>query len=454
MEDRASQRLTVAVIGGGWAGSAAALALADKGFSVALYEMAPALGGRARRVVRDGLPLDNGQHVLLGAYVEARRAIADVHGTDAALPVVQRPLALVPFAATQPGAITVRAWRLPSPYSLVAGMMAAHGFSWRDRFATLRWFARLRQHNYRIDANLTVAQMTASAPPRVRDRLLNPLCVSALNTPASRASARIFANVLRAAFDGHDGASDMVLPATDLASLFPDAAARVLASKGHAVHLRSEATILEAGNGSVRVRVGDEDIRASAAIVAVAPHQFARVFAADSAADAAIREAIARIARLEWEPIVTIYLGYAGRIDIPEPLVQLDDSPGQWVFDRRDILAHAEKEAPAMASLLAVVISARGEHDSLSNDALTATVDAQLRRLRPSMPTLVWSQVIAERRATYSCTPSAVRPSAGRLVPGIYLAGDYTDQEFPATLETAVRSGRIAALALARDFAR
>src|SRR5438046_10181516 len=121
MEDGPTHRLTIPVIGGGWAGCSAALALAEKGYPVALYEMSPTLGGRARRVVRDGLPLDNGQHLLLGAYVEARRAIAAANGDATASRLVQQPLAIAPFASTQSDAFAFHARRLPSPWGLLLG---------------------------------------------------------------------------------------------------------------------------------------------------------------------------------------------------------------------------------------------------------------------------------------------------------------------------------------------
>ena len=453
MEDGPTHRLTIPVIGGGWAGCSAALALAEKGYPVALYEMAPTLGGRARRVVRDGLPLDNGQHILLGAYVEARRAIALVTVEGNSTRMAQQRLALAPFAATQPGAFSFRAWNLPAPFSLLAGLASSRGMSWRDRLQTARWFAHLRKREYRTAAQSTAADMIATAPAAARDQLLNPLCVSALNTPPERASGQIFANVLRVAFDGANGGSDMLLPSTDLANLFPDGVAQRLTAAGHAVHVRAEATIVAAGARAVRMNVNSREVQAPAAIVAVGPHQLARTFAGDVSADPLIRNALEQVAQLEWETIVTVYLGYRTPIEIANALVQLDGTPGQWVFDRRDVLARAASGAPPLSALLAVVISARGAHDALSNDALIAAVDAQLQRLRPSMPQPEWSQVIAERRATYSCTPAAQRPVAGRLAHGVYLAGDYTDQEFPATLESAVRSGRIAAEQLIRDLA-
>ncbi|HEY3585344.1 MAG TPA: FAD-dependent oxidoreductase, partial [Casimicrobiaceae bacterium] len=108
---------------------------------------------------------------------------------------------------------------------------------------------------------------------------------------------------------------------------------------------------------------------------------------------------------------------------------------------------------PAMQSLVSVVISARGPHSALDHPALVAATDAQLRRLAPALAPLAWSQVIEEKRATYACVPALARPACGRLAERVYLAGDYTYDAFPATLEAAVRSGRIAAEAVTRDLA-
>jgi squalene-associated FAD-dependent desaturase len=454
VEDRAKQ-LTAAhapipVIGGGWAGCAAALALAEAGYRVALYESAGTLGGRARRVVCEGLPLDNGQHLMLGAYVDTRRSIATAH--DGRPPLRRQRLSLVPFAPAQTNALTLRSRRLPPPFHLLLGLMLAQGLAIADRLATVRWFARLRRNGYRCPLGATVAELLGDLPPRVRELLWAPLCVSALNTPPGAASAQAFANVLRAAFDGGTDASDVFAPNVDLSELFPDAVSRWLVLRGHEVHLRTEVTITRIGTRAITLMAGSREIHADAAIVAVGPHQLARVFAAEArVGDASIARALAQVDRLAWEPIVTVYLGYAGAVDMPSGLVRLDDAPGQWVFDRRDVLARGAADAPALAGLLAVVISARGAHEILDQNSLVAAVDAQLRRIQPTLPQLVWTQVITEKRATYACTPTADRPAAGRLGHGIYLAGDYTDHEFPATLEAAVRSGRAAAIQLVGD---
>ena len=446
------ERTPIPVIGGGWAGCAAALALARAGHRVALYEAAATLGGRARRVVRDGLPLDNGQHLLLGAYAETRRSIELAHDGAAPLPLIERSFALVPLSRTQGNALTLRARALPSPFDLAAGLLLAHELTWRERIAALRWFTGLRKRAYRCAQGATVAELLAPLPPRVAARLWSPLCVAALNTAPERASAQMFANVLRAVFDGEPGAGAILAPALDLGALFPDAVARWLEARGHAVHLRAEARIGCSRDGALTLTAGAVQIDAEAMIVAVGPHQLARVFDADFRATPGVARAVAQVERLAWEPIVTTYLGYAGVVALPAGLVRLDDAPGQWVFDRGDILMRAASGAPSLASLLAVVISASGAHETLGRDALVAAIDAQLRRLLPVLPALKWSQVITETRATYACTPQSARPAAGRLANGLYLAGDYTDHEFPATLEAAVRSGRIAAAQLSNDL--
>jgi monoamine oxidase len=131
--------------------------------------------------------------------------------------------------------------------------------------------------------------------------------------------------------------------------------------------------------------------------------------------------------------------------------MRLDDAPGQWIFDRNDA---ARGALPGSArGLVAVVISTSGPHDTLDQATLVSAVEAQLQRRHRTLAPLAWSRVIAERRATYACTPELSRPVAGRVDHGVYLAGDYTDPDFPATLEAATRSGVRAAGALLHDLA-
>jgi hydroxysqualene dehydroxylase len=445
----------VAVIGGGWAGCAAAVTLARAGIAVRLYEGAPVLGGRARRVERAGLMLDNGQHLLLGAYASTLALLRVVHGDgDIGGILDRRPLTMVPWSRMQPDALTLKSGAVPGKAGLLFGLLTARGLNFSERCANLAWFMRLRREGFVRPATETVAQMLASLPPRVASRLWEPLCLAALNTPVATASAQIFANVLAVAFAGHADASDFLLPATNLSAVFPEAAARFVEARGGAVRTSTTARVVQTAGDGAMLAADAVAQPVRAVIVAVGPHQLAGAFAPEALhAQPALASFLDQMQTFRYEPIVTVYLGYATRTPLPEPIVRLDDTPGQWVVDRPDVLAAAAADAhrPPMAQLLAVILSTDGPHMTQGHDALGREVDAQLRRLAPALPTCVWSQVIAEKRATYACVPGRVRPAGARLTPGTYLAGDYVDADYPATLEAAVRSGVAAAQAVIAD---
>lgn len=445
----------IAVIGGGWAGCAAAVELARSGHQVELHESGATLGGRARRVVRNGLPLDNGEHLLLGAYTETLALAQVVHDNEGDCPWITRPLAMGPFASGQPEALSLRARRLPAPFGVLAGLLGASGLTWPERAATIHWFIRQKRRGFRCNEDTTVATLLAELPPRVRDALWGPLCLAALNTPPQRASGQVFSNVLRETFGGGARATDMVMPRIDLADAIPERAGRWLTSRGHAVRMSTRTRLRDVDAAGVSLECASGVSRADAVVVAVGPHQLAAAIEPEfRTREPRVAHAVRDIERFSYEPITTVYLGYASAYRLPAGLVRLDDAPGQWIFDRTAILARASPSAsrPEFQMLLSVVISAHGPHETLAHPALTAAIDTQLRRLAPDLPALRWSQVIEEKRATYACVPSLARPVCGRLAERTYLAGDYTYAAFPATLEAAVRSGVAAARALIRDF--
>ena len=437
--------MRVAVIGAGWAGCTAAVALARRGHRVTVFEAGALPGGRARRVVRAGLPLDNGQHLLLGAYTATLRALGRVH--EATVPrelLTRQPLAIRPLAATG-DALALRA-RGAGPLGLAWGLLSARGMSPGDRLRLVAWFTRLARGGFRCAPGATVADLAASCPPAAARSLLEPLCVAALNTPASKASAQVFANVLRAAFAGPPGASDFLVAATDLSALYPEAALRTVAKSGGEIVMRTPARIAAVSPDSVAVAQRAATRPFDAAVLAVGPHQLDAALGVDPAFDEARRAT----AELCYEPIATAWLGYAAPCPLPASVLRLDDAPGQWLFARPDVLARAgpDPERPALSQLVAVVVSASGPHDALDAPALARACDAQLRRLAPGWPPLAFAQAIVERRATYACTPHRPRPANLRPHPRVALAGDWLDADFPATLEAAVRTGLDAARAL------
>ena len=432
-----------AVIGAGWGGCAAAVTLARLGYRVTVFETGKVAGGRARRVVRAGLAIDNGQHLFLGAYVQTRNVMSVVNGGDGELDLVRSPLAIAPLVAD---ALNLRARRLPAPFGLLAGLLAAQGLSLAERVAVVGWFGRLRRREFRCPPEMTVAQLLAQGPAIAARELWGPLCLAALNTPVERASAQVFANVLRASFASRTDASDFLFASTDLSALFPDPALRYVDARGGRAALSTRACVTGVDERGVTIDDGARSERFDVAVVAVGPHQLAAALPQDPAFAQPLNAAHA----LDYEPIATLWLGYAKRTALPAKIARLDDAPGQWVVDREDVLSRAGADAsrPALAQLVAVVISASGPHEAIAPVQLAAACDAQLRRLVPGWPPLAWSQGIVEQRATYACTPD--RPFAATALPHprVALAGDWIDTEFPSTLEAAVRTGVAAAVAL------
>ena len=441
--------MRVAVVGAGWAGCAAAVTLARAGLPVTLIEQARILGGRARRVELDGVAVDNGQHLLIGAYRATLDLVALVHGKRRGAAQFHRlPLSLHPFGLRRPGAAAFAAWPLPAPLHLAAALLTARGLSLRDRLALVVAFRDLARSTVRSRPDETLAVRLERATLTVVRAFWDPLCLAALNTPPERASANVFARIVREAFAGPAGNSDFLVPAVDLSACFPEAAARFVTERGGTVRSGAAVRAIEHVDTGVVVRTHDTTEAYAAAIVAVGPHQL-RTALGPAADDSIWREPMTRVDAFSYESITTVYLRFAAPLPMRAPLLRLDDAPGQWIFRHRAPNS-ASTEEPG-GPLYAVVISAGGAHDNMGHVDLASTVERQLRRLAPELPAVLWSRVIAERRATYACTPNLARPVTGCIAPRLYLAGDYTEPDLPATLEAATRSGVAAARSLVED---
>jgi len=420
----------VAVVGGGWAGIAAAVALARDGAGVTVYEAARTLGGRARRVTLEDVDLDNGQHILVGAYRAVLGAMRTV-GADPGALLVRLPLDL-----EIAGRFRLHAPRLPAPLHLLVGLLRARGLSARERLKVVRFMLAMAARRYRLPADTTAAALLAAhgqlgAPT---DFLWEPLCVAALNTPLAAASAQVLMNVVRDTLGADRAASDLLLPRRDLSALFPEPGARYVEARGGRVLPGRRVTRVEPAAAGIAL----DGERHDAAILACAPQHAAQLLAPAGL----LPELRPRLEALAFEPIYTCYLQYPSAVALPRPMLGLADGLVQWAFDRGAL--------DGRRGLLAAVVSARGEHEELARGEFAATAHRELARVVRDLPSPEWSRMIAERRATFSCTPGLDRPGNATALPRLFLAGDYTASEYPATLEGAVRSGLAAArLALA-----
>ena len=416
----------VAIIGAGWAGLAAAVTLAEQGVRVTVFEASRSLGGRARRVSIDGVDLDNGQHVLVGAYRETLRLMRKV-GADPGELLLRLPLEL-----RYADGFHLRAPRLPFPLNLLTALLRAKGLDLAQGFAALRFLASLRAREFRIEPDCTVARLLDehSQAGVLRTRVWEALCVSALNTPVERASAQIFVNVLRDGLTGARAASDLLIARTDLSRLFPEPAAEYVKARGAAIELGTPVRRIARAPGGFRL---NDAGTFSCVVIACGPHQAGQLLVQLPALD----QALSAINAFAYEPIVTCYLQYPGSVSLPAPMLGFIGGIAQWVFDRGRL--------GGPKGLLAAVISASGAHEELTKEELAARIGIELKTALGELPPPQWSQVITEKRATFSCAPAIERPEAFTAIPGLVLAGDYVASEYPGTLEAAVRSGIAAA---------
>ncbi|MEY4207448.1 MAG: hypothetical protein RLZZ20_600 [Pseudomonadota bacterium] len=434
------KKTQVAIIGAGWAGCSAAVELARRGVRVTLFEAARTAGGRARRVEHEGRTLDNGQHILLGAYHDTLHMMRQV-GIDPARAMLRLPLQM--RYPPDAGGIDFIAPRLPAPFHLLVAILRAKGLSAADKLSLARFSTAARWMDWQLDMDCSVNALLDrfDQTERLVQLMWRPLCIAALNTPPERASARVFLRVLGDSLGAARSASDMLLPTEDLSALFPDAAIAYLEKHhGHykagarvrSMHAMKHRWTLEIDGTDPPTASFDQIIIASPAPVTqslLAPH--------DSALAASLQ--------FEHEPITTCYLQYDANLRLAQPMYALADHPadnqwGQFVFDRGWL-------NEAHAGLLAVVISASSEAIQLSHPSLINAVTKQLAGVfnDPALVSPVWTQIITEKRATFACTPDLQRPTHQTSLPNVWLAGDYTAGPYPATIESAVRSGLTAA---------
>ncbi|MEM8514993.1 squalene-associated FAD-dependent desaturase [Massilia sp. MP_M2] len=437
-------RLRVGVVGAGWAGCAAAVTLARAGVEVILFEASRTLGGRARGVEVRGLALDNGQHILLGAYAETLRIVRQV-GVDPDAALLRLPVQM----RYPPGdaGMDFVAPRLPAPLHLAFALLRAKGLARADKLALARFNSAGRWMGWALDVDCTVAELLQrfDQTERLTTLMWRPLCIAALNTPPERASANVFLAVLRDSLGAsRRAASDMLLPRVAMGALFPEPAGAWLTREGHAVRPGVKvAAIARNGDGwLLATSSGDERVDA---VVLATPAATTATLLSPFFECAALA---AQLAGFTHEPIATCYLQYAPGTRLDLPFCALLDDPeagrwGQFVFDRAQL-------DPGQDGVFAVVVSAAAEAAALPREVLASAIAAQLAHDfgRPELGTPVWTQLITEKRATFTCAPGLVRPGNATPLPRVMLAGDYTASDYPATLETAVRSGQGAATAI------
>ncbi len=433
----------IAVVGAGWAGLSAAIRLAQAGYPVHLFDRAREPGGRARALDwnQDKLTqrIDNGQHIMIGAYRATLDLMREIKG-DA-----DQGLQRLPLTLADTRGLWMRAARLPAPFHLLFALSFARGLSLRSRIAMVRLIETAKASRWRLPQDTSVTAWLAKErqPAELIRRIWVPLCVAALNTPASIASAQMFLNVLRDSLGGTRSASDLLLPMTSLDAALPYPAIEYLKKRGASIRLGCTVLAIHDAQHHCRLETRDGPESFDCVVAAVPAHQISNLFGStEGLAWATLRT---QCDALTWQPIATCYLVFDRPIKLAAPMMALAEDIaarrfGQWVFARGQLGGRADT--------LAVVVSADGPHLNLAQSDLSVAIDQQLRSELGIDAKLLGSRVITEKRATFAAVPGLSRPDGTTPSPRVVLAGDYVACDYPATLEAAVMSGASAAARL------
>lgn len=430
--------VTVAVIGAGWAGCAAAVELAANGHLVTLFEAGRVIGGRARQVELNHGLVDNGQHILLGAYENTLRVMRMVGIAP------EDMLLRVPLQMRYPPGTGMDfvAAKLPAPAHILVALLRATGLNVRDKLSLVQFNSAASRIAWQLPADCTVVELLLrfNQTERLNRLMWRPLCIAALNTPPERASAQIFLNVLKDSLGASRSASDMLLPRVDLSALFPQQAEQFIRRHNGVVLSGVRVRGITRHNDEWHVHVLNGPALATRfdqVVIATEPRQAAQLL--EDLTD------ITAMRNMSYEPITTCYLKYPDTYRLEQPFFALiddqrSDEPAQFVFDRGHL-------NPRDSGLFAAVISASNSTIGIEHSVLEASVANQLattfRRAELSEP--IWAKTITEKRATFSCMPNLPRPDNRTAFASLVIAGDYTAGRYPATLESAVSSGLAAA---------
>lgn len=421
----------VVIVGGGWAGLSVAVELTRRHVPVLLLESSRQLGGRARSIRFGNTVVDNGQHLMIGAY-QSLLSLMQTLDIDINKVFLREPLSLSSFYRGK-ASLQFRTPRLPAPFHLLAAILSARGLGIKDQLQALRFGHHLKTLQLSVKEDISVQALLHSekqTPAMIR-RLWEPLCLATLNTPMDEASARIFLRVLQDSFLQMNQHSDLLFSRVDLGKLLPVPAAAWLEEHGAQTRLGERVTELVLNSDETfAVKTGDREQPAHHIVLAT-PHIISRRLMSHHPLLKALCE---KTEQLGNEPIVTVYVQYTESVSLPQPMIGIEGGLSQWLFDRR---------VCGQPGLISVVISARGKHSAMDNAALGERVIAELAKTFPGWPTPHEHLVVREKRATFSARAGidASRPGNRTPIDGLWLAGDYTNTGLPATLEGAVRSG-------------
>ncbi len=430
----------IVIVGGGFAGLAAAVDLAEQGQRVLLLERRNFLGGRAYSFTDKitGNTIDNGQHLMMGCYHHTLNFLNKIGASDK---IKFQPNPRVDFLSETEGHASFTCPSLPAPLHLLAGLTRLKTIGWRDRVQALRVGLALKTMN---DNRARLADITVrewlnelGQSEQMQRRFWDLMALATLNEAPERASADMFARVLEQAFMHTKQDSTMVIARVGLSDLYTQDAVKFIEARGSAVRLNAAVKTIDFANDrAVGVTLMTGEHIAAAAIISAVPYFMLK----DMLAPELLAAHFPSVSEFKSAPIVSINLWY------DEPVTQLEfvgllDSPIEWVFNKNAIAGDTKQRQH-----LALVISGAHQAAPQPKELLIEMAITEMKRFFPRacQQSPAHAYVIKEQHATLSHTVGTARQRPAQKTPlaNFFLAGDWTATDLPATIESAVVSGQ------------
>jgi squalene-associated FAD-dependent desaturase len=447
----------VIVIGGGLAGLSAGVALADAGWRVRLFEQRPFLGGRATSYeLPNGEHVDNCQHVTLGCCTNLEDFYRRVGAVDK-IKFFDRLVFLDPKGRRG----EIHAGSLPAPFHMTGAFATFAPLSLRDKLC-IAWamlvIVQTNGHPSDVDQHGGISMLDwlkrRGQTKSAIERFWRVVLVSALDEELDKTDARYGIDVFWKAFLSTRTGYRMGVPTVPLGQLY-DGCLSVLEQKGGEVHLRAAVRAIHIENSSIEAVIFDHDRQESAdAYVISVPHTTVLELLPDDSVQTAA--GLRTLANLKNAPITGVHFWF-DRVVMHEPFITLLDTTTQWVFNKSALYGAPNGNSPEKSSpgqYLQLVISASYDLLPMGRQEI---IDLCLKEIRAALPAareanLIKATVIKEAAATFSPEPGVDRwrPKQETRIRKLFLAGDWTDTGWPATMEGAVRSGYLAAEAVLR----
>lgn len=430
----------VIIIGGGFAGLAAAVDLSERGHEILLLERRNHLGGRAYsfKDPTTGDTVDNGQHLFMGCYINT---IAFLKKIGCLEKIKFQERTRIDFLDAENGLDTFECPALPAPLHVLAGLFKLNGLTPGDKFRTFNLSPALRGKAQGNDL-LSVAQWLKKMKQsdNINERFWTPMVVATLNESPEAASARMLIKVLQLAFGGGRQASAIGISSVGLSDLYTNGAKDFIEARGGSIRTLAQVNRILVGDGrvsGVELKNG-ETLAADYLISTVTPNVLHEILGEELR-----QKAFADLAKLNSSAIVSINLWF-DRPLTDRKFIGLIGTEIQWLFNKDAISVNSKK-----SNHLALIISAANRYVHLTKRQLVEMALRDLHKLVPQSldARLVHSTIVKERDATISHTVESdnLRPATQTSIANLFLAGDWTDTGLPATIESAVLSGNLAA---------